>query len=100
MLRKIISGGQTGADQAALDAAIAKGIPHGGSIPLDRMTEDGPLPEKYRLVELQTRSYPVRTEQNVIDADATIILSHGALTQGSLLTQKKGRDAWKTLFAP
>jgi len=88
MLRKIISGGQTGADQAALDAAIKLGIPHGGWIPKGRLTENGKLPGKYKLKEMPTKSYPKRTEQNVIDSDGTLIITHGKLTGGSKLTQK------------
>ena len=75
MITKIISGGQTGADRAALDFAIKMKIPHGGWIPKGRLAEDGPLPEKYQLLEMSTTSYPKRTEQNVIDSDATLILS-------------------------
>lgn len=86
MLKKIISGGQTGADRAGLDATIAHGIEHGGAIPKGRLTEDGPLSSRYKLDELSTSSYPARTEKNVTDSDGTVILSHGALTQGSLLT--------------
>lgn len=86
MLRKIISGGQTGVDQAALDVAINFGIPHGGWIPKGRKTEAGKLPDKYKLKEMSSSSYPKRTEQNVIDSDATLIISHGQLTGGSLLT--------------
>ncbi|MFH1216538.1 MAG: putative molybdenum carrier protein [Pseudomonadota bacterium] len=89
MLTKIISGGQTGADQAGLDAAIKLNIPHGGWIPKGRLTENGPLPEKYHLQEMPNGSYPKRTEQNVIDSDATVIFSHGKLTGGSDLTRKK-----------
>ena len=92
MLRKIISGGQTGADRAALDAAIELGIPHGGWIPKGRLTEDGPLPDRYQLVEMPTASYPKRTEQNVIDSDGTLIVTHGKLTGGSALTQKLARS--------
>lgn len=88
MLKKIISGGQTGADRAGLDAAIRYNIPHGGAIPKGRRTEEGVLPEHYSLMELQSTSYPVRTEQNVVDSDATVIFSHGPLSKGSLLTQK------------
>lgn len=88
MISKIISGGQTGADQAALDAAIKLGFPHGGSIPKGRLTEDGPLPEKYNLVEMSTEDYFARTEKNVLDSDGTLILSHGELTGGSKLTEK------------
>jgi len=85
---KIISGGQTGADQAALDVAIKLGIPHGGWIPKGRITEAGFLPAKYQLQEMPTTSYSLRTEQNVIDSDGTLIISHGKLTGGSALTRK------------
>lgn len=86
MISKIISGGQTGADIAALDAAIELNIPHGGWIPKGRKTESGPLPEKYQLLEMSTGSYTKRTEQNVIDSDGTAIFSHGRLSGGSLKT--------------
>jgi len=88
MISKIISGGQTGVDQAALDVAIALGIPHGGWIPKGRKTENGVLPEKYRLKEMPTSSYAKRTEQNVIDSEGTLIISMGPLTEGSELTHK------------
>ena len=88
MIKKIISGGQTGADQAALDAAIKLDIPHGGWIPKGRMTEIGPLPEKYQLEKMPTSSYAERTEQNVIDSDGTLIVSHGMLTGGSADTRE------------
>lgn len=87
-IKKIISGGQTGADQAALDVAIELEIPHGGWIPKGRKTEDGVLPEKYKLQEMPTASYPKRTEQNILDSDGTLIISHGKLTGGSALTKK------------
>ena len=88
MIRKITSGGQTGADRAALDAAINVGLPHGGWIPKGRLTEKGPLPEKYNLKEMPSSSYIKRTEQNVTDSDGTLILSHGKLTGSCLLTQE------------
>ena len=88
MIRKIISGGQTGADQAALDAAIKLGIPHGGWIPKGRLTENGPLPDKYKLAEMPGTAYVLRTEQNVIDSDGTLIISHGKLSDGSDYTRK------------
>lgn len=88
MITKIISGGQTGADQAALDAAIEFGIPHGGWIPKGRKTERGRLPDRYHLKEISSIDYQKRTELNVIDSDGTLILSHGKLTGGSALTQK------------
>ncbi len=88
MVRKIVSGGQTGADRAALDFALEWNISHGGWIPKGRLAEDGRLPEKYRLKEMNTTDYARRTEQNVVDSDATLIFSHGKLTGGSLLTRK------------
>jgi hypothetical protein len=88
MIRKIISGGQTGADQAALDAAIKLGIPHGGWIPKGRLTEKGTLPDKYKLIEMPDTGYASRTEQNVIDSNGTIIISHGPLSEGSEYTRQ------------
>ena len=87
MLKKIISGGQTGADRAALDVAINLEIPHGGWVPKGRLAEDGPIPERYHLREIGIPSYEQRTEQNVIDSDGTLIISHGSLTGGSAYTQ-------------
>ncbi|MEE4165113.1 MAG: putative molybdenum carrier protein [Desulfocapsaceae bacterium] len=87
-LKKIISGGQTGADQGALDGARQCCFPYGGAIPAGRRTEAGALPEKYAMTELASDSYPLRTGQNVIDADGTLILSNGALSGGSLLTSR------------
>jgi len=87
MIAKIISGGQTGADRSALDFAIDNNIPHGGWIPKGRITEAGQLPDKYHIQEMATTSYDIRTEQNVIDSDGTVIVSHGKLTGGSALTQ-------------
>jgi hypothetical protein len=86
LLFKIISGGQTGADQAALDAAIELGIPHGGWIPKGRLTEAGPLPVKYNLTEMPTKDYLERTRQNVLDSDGTVVFSHGDLKGGSKRT--------------
>ena len=86
MIQKIISGGQTGADRAALDFAIRHNIPYGGWVPKGRKTEDGTLPEKYSLQEMPTGRYSKRTEKNVLDSDGTLIVSHGLLTGGSALT--------------
>jgi hypothetical protein len=88
MIKKIISGGQTGADRAALDVAIKLGIPHGGWIPKGRKTEDGTLPDKYNLKELPTESYPVGTKKNVIESDGTLIIARGKLTGGSDYSRK------------
>ena len=87
MLKKIISGGQTGVDQAALDASIKYSLPHGGWIAKGRKTEAGTLPDKYKLQEMLTDSYSIRTKQNIIDSDGTVIISHGKLTGGSKLTE-------------
>ena len=88
MIKKIISGGQTGADRAALDVAIRLGIPYGGWIPKGRVAEDGPLPDKYQLQEMPTNSYSKRTEQNVIDSDGTLIICRGKPTGGSDYTRQ------------
>lgn len=85
---RIISGGQTGADRAALDAAIACGVPHGGWCPKGRLAEDGQIPERYHLQESGSEEYAVRTRRNVEAADLTVVFSHGPLTGGSLLTQQ------------
>ena len=87
MIQKIISGGQTGVDRAALDAAIKLTIPYDGWIPRGRLAEDGPLPPKYRLKETGSTSYADRTEKNVLEADATLIISRGPLTGGSEYTR-------------
>jgi hypothetical protein len=91
MLKKIVSGGQTGADRAALDFAINHKIPHGGWVPKGRLAEDGPLPAKYKLQEMPTDSYHQRTEQNVIESEGTVIISHGKLTGGSAYTQRMAK---------
>jgi hypothetical protein len=88
MIKKIISGAQTGADRAALDVAMRLSIPHGGWIPKGRLAEDGPVSKKYDLQEMPTASYPKLTEQNVMVSDGTLILSHGKLTGGSLYTKE------------
>ncbi len=88
-INKIISGGQTGADRAAFDFALEKGIQMGGFVPKGRRAEDGKIPDKYpNLIETSKRNYTQRTELNIINADATLILSHGELKGGSLLTRE------------
>jgi hypothetical protein len=88
MLEKIISGGQTGADRAALDVALKLGIPHGGWVPKGRIAQDGLLAPKYRVQQMPTTSYPARTEQNVADSDGTVIFFRGKLTGGSDYTRE------------
>ena len=82
----LVSGGQTGADRAALDLAISRGIPHGGWCPKGRPAEDGVLPACYLLKETTSRDYLVRTERNVVDSDATIIFTRGRVSRGSKRT--------------
>lgn len=85
---RIVSGGQTGVDRAALDVAIAMGIGHGGWCPAGRLSEDGTVPSRYDLQETESAEYPVRTERNVIESDATLILYEGSLKGGTLLTRR------------
>jgi hypothetical protein len=90
---RIISGGQTGVDQAALDAARELGLPYGGFVPQGRWTEDGPLPLDYvGMVETEARHPEVRTKLNVRASDATIIFSRGPCEGGTLLTLLTARD--------
>jgi len=96
VIKKIISGAQTGADRAALDAALALGLPIGGWVPRGRKAEDGPIPERYPdLRETDTDDYETRTRLNVQDADATLILSHGLLSGGSKFTEAVARSLGK-----
>ena len=87
-LIRIISGGQTGADRAALDIALKLNIAHGGWIPRGRLAEDGPLDAKYKLKEMPTDSYSARTEKNVLDSDGTVILTHGKPSGGTDYTRE------------
>jgi hypothetical protein len=85
-LQKIISGGQTGVDRAALDVALALGIACGGWCPKGRLAEDGTIPQHYPLQETSSSNYPERTERNVQCSDATLILNVGELDGGTALT--------------
>ncbi|CAN5749400.1 putative molybdenum carrier protein [soil metagenome] len=88
-IKKIISGGQTGADRAAFDFALENGFETGGFVPKNRLAEDGGISDKYvNLIEIETEDYAERTELNVKIADAALILSHGELKGGSLLTKQ------------
>ena len=87
IIQKIVSGGQTGADRAALDFAIANSIPHGGWCPQGRTAEDGEIDWCYRLKETPSPSYVERTEWNVRDSDGTVVFStEKELVGGSQLT--------------
>jgi hypothetical protein len=92
-LVKIVSGGQTGADRAALDWAIERGVDHGGWCPRGRKAEDGTIAQRYRLAETPSDGYAQRTEWNVRDSDGTAILSLAAiLTGGSKRTADLARQ--------
>jgi hypothetical protein len=96
VVRKIISGGQTGADQAALDVAMDFGISYGGWVPRGRKTENGPLDPKYvHMKESTSGRYADRTLGNVVEADGTLIVTHGPLTGGSRLTAVFAREHGK-----
>jgi hypothetical protein len=82
-LLKIISGGQTGVDRGALDAALELGIGCGGWCPSGRLAEDGVIPERYPLGEMPTAEYAARTRRNVAEADATVIMTNGELSGGT-----------------
>jgi hypothetical protein len=86
--KRIVSGGQTGVDRAGLELAIAHNIPHGGWCPKGRLSEDGTIPSRYSMVEMESADYPARTEQNVIDSDATLILYEQKIKGGTLLTRR------------
>ena len=86
-IEKVISGGQTGVDRAALDVALRLGLPIGGWCPRGRLAEDGPIAVSYPLEETPEPLYAQRTEWNVRDSDGTLILTHGEATGGTALTR-------------
>ena len=91
LLEKIISGGQTGVDRAALDVAMELGISCGGWCPQGRRAEDGRIPDCYPLQEASSPDYPVRTRLNVEDSDGTLVLTKGSAKGGTALTLKLAR---------
>ena len=87
MLKRIVSGGQTDADRVALDVALEQGLEIGGWIPQARLAEDGSISHRFAgLLDTESADPSVRTVLNVCDSDATLIVSHGPLQGGSLLT--------------
>lgn len=85
-LTKIVSGGQSGVDRGALDAALAMGFPCGGWCPRDRNAEDGPIPDRYPMTLLVGGGSRQRTVKNVVDSDGTVILFNQTLSGGTLYT--------------
>src|SRR5690606_15890715 len=86
-------------DRGALDAAIAFGIGHGGWCPRGRLAEDGSIPSCYEMQEMESADYTARTEQNVIDSDATLILHEDPLRGGTLLTKRIATRLGKPVLA-
>jgi len=98
MIRHVISGGQTGVDRAALDAAMAAGLPVGGWCPRSRRAEDGPIDSRYPLRETPSTDYAERTAWNVCDADGTLVLVRAKPDGGTALTIREARRQGKPLF--
>jgi hypothetical protein len=101
LLKKIISGGQTGSDRAALDIAIKIGIKHGGWCPKGRSAEDGAIAKKYHLIETKSKNIAQRTKKNIKTSDATLVFVPQLpleITDGTKLTIKYAQALLKPLF--
>jgi hypothetical protein len=95
---RLVSGGQTGVDRAALDVALRLGIPCGGWCPAGRWAEDGPIPPLYPLRETPSADPAQRTAWNVRDSDATLILLRGEAAGGTKHTLDEARSMNRPLF--
>ncbi|WP_036515782.1 putative molybdenum carrier protein [Nevskia soli] len=98
-LKAIVSGGQTGVDRAALDAARCSGLEARGWCPAGRRAEDGAISPEYLLIETPSRGYRQRTKWNVRDSDATLILYRGEMTGGTALTVKFAAELGRPVLA-
>lgn len=97
-LTKVISGGQSGVDRAALDAAMHLGTPVGGWCPKGRLAEDGPIHYRYPLQETASPDYAERTERNVLESDGTLVFFQVEIAGGTALTAAIAKRAAKPLF--
>jgi hypothetical protein len=95
---KVVSGGQTGVDRAALDVALELGIECGGWCPAGRVAEDGVIDARYPLRETPSADPGERTEWNVRDSDATLILTSSTPSPGTELTVETARRLGKPLY--
>jgi predicted Rossmann fold nucleotide-binding protein DprA/Smf involved in DNA uptake len=97
-LQCIVSGGQTGVDRAALEAALAAGLSCGGWCPRGRKAEDGPIASRYPLQETPSDAYEQRTRWNVRDSDGTLVLTEGEPLGGTALTIQVAREWGRPLL--
>ena len=96
MVKRIISGGQTGVDRAGLDVAMRLGMGTGGCCPANRLAEGGAIPDRYdTLTETRSSSFKQRAGLNVRDSDATLMLNSGSLEGGTELTVAYARGQKK-----
>jgi hypothetical protein len=95
---RIVSGGQSGADRAALDWALSHALSHGGWCPKGRLAEDGPLDPRYLLTETESAGFRRRTHANVRDSDGTLIVNLGELDGGTLETRRYADKIGKPVF--
>ncbi|MFQ5469944.1 MAG: putative molybdenum carrier protein [Gammaproteobacteria bacterium] len=99
MIEKIVSGGQTGVDRAALDAAIQQGVPIGGWCPEGRLADDGPIDNRYPLQEVADTDHTVRTEFNVRDSDGSLMIYRDKLHGGTAYALEMAKRMAKPVMA-
>lgn len=91
-ITRIVSGGQTGVDRGALDAAADLGLARGGWCPKGRRAEDGVIPAQYELIETESTRYDVRTLRNILDSDGTLVFCRATPQGGTALTVRLARQ--------